>query len=181
MGYPQKLLAPGEVISMETRPHWRALFVPGIVLLATVFGATWLYFWIDTNAFGGTIMRWVVLGGGLLIVLLWALVPFLRWVTTEYVFTDRRIIVRSGIITRQGRDMPLSKVNNVSFHVPALGRILNYGGLDIQSAGENDGLSIQDVPDVEDIQRRVYELIEADDARRRSGMGDPTIAPPLPE
>jgi uncharacterized membrane protein YdbT with pleckstrin-like domain len=98
---------------------------------------------------------------------LWAVVPFLRWLTTEYTFTDRRIIVRSGIITRHGKDMPLSKVNNVSFFVPAMGRVLNYGELQIQSAGENDGLDIKDVPDVEDIQRKIYELIEADEKRRR--------------
>ncbi len=190
MGYPQKLLAPGETISFETRPHWRALFVPAIILIATVFAVTWLYFWIDTTQFGGTVMRWIVLGAGLLILILWALVPFLRWVTTEYVFTDRRIIVRSGIITRQGRDMPLAKVNDVSFKVPVMGRILNYGELDIQSAGENEGLTIADVPDVEDIQRSVYELIEADDARRRGvpggpgaagGAGAPHIEPPMPE
>lgn len=175
MGYPQKLLAPGEIIRFETRPHWRALFVPIIVLLVTVFGVTWLYFWIDQNAFGGTFMRWVVLGAGILIIILWAAVPFLRWVTTEYVFTDRRIIVRSGIISRQGKDMPLAKVNDVSFEVPPMGRILNYGALLIQSAGENSGLTIKDVPDVEDIQRNVYEYIEADEARRRTG------GPPIPE
>lgn len=167
MAYPQKLLAPDEKIQFETRPHWRALFVPIIVLLATVFGMTWLYFWIDTEMLGGTAIRWVVLAGGILILALWAIVPFLRWMTTEYVFTDRRIIVRSGIITRHGKDMPLAKVNNVSFFVPAMGRILNYGELQIQSAGENDGLDVRDVPDVEDIQRKVYEFIEADEKRRR--------------
>lgn len=154
---------------METRPHWRALFVPAIILLATVFGATWLYFWIDTTWMGGTIMRWIVLIAGIAIVLLWALVPFLRWVTTEYVFTDRRIIVRSGIITRQGRDMPLSKVNNVSFDVSFWGRLLNYGVLTIDSASDQP-LIIADVPDVEKIQMDVNRLHEEDDLRRR-GVG----------
>ena len=167
MAYPQKLLAPDETIEFETKPHWRALFVPAIVLLATVFGMVFLYFWIDSQMFGGTAIRWAVLAGGVLILVLWAVVPFLRWLTTEYTFTDRRIIVRSGIITRHGKDMPLSKVNNVSFFVPAMGRVLNYGELQIQSAGENDGLDIKDVPDVEDIQRKIYELIESDEKRRR--------------
>lgn len=171
MGYPQKLLSPGETIKFETKPHWRALFVPIIVMLATVFGMVWLYFWIDSAMFGGTFIRWIVLAGGIFILVLWALVPFLRWLTTEYVFTDRRIIVRSGIITRQGRDMPLAKVNDVSFGVPMMGRILNYGELVIQSAGENEGLTIRDVPDVEDIQRDVYHLIEADEQRRRGSGG----------
>jgi membrane protein YdbS with pleckstrin-like domain len=167
MAYPQKLLAPDETIEFETRPHWRALFAPIVVLLATIFGMVFLYFWIDQNWFGGTAMRWIVLGGGIAILVLWAVVPFLRWLTTEYTFTDRRIIVRAGIITRTGKDMPLAKVNNVSFSVPMMGRVLNYGELVIQSAGETEGLTIEDVPDVEEIQRHIYELIESDEKRRR--------------
>lgn len=170
MGYPAKLLAEGETIQFETKPHWRGLFAPAIVLIATVFGMSLLYFWIDTAWFGGTAIRWAVLGGGVLILVLWAIVPFLRWLTTEYVFTDRRIIVRSGIVSRSGRDMPLAKVNDVSFEVSVLGRVLNYGALVIQSAGENEGLTIRDVPDVEEIQRDVYRLIEADE-QRRMGRG----------
>jgi uncharacterized membrane protein YdbT with pleckstrin-like domain len=167
MTYPQKLLAPDEKIQFETRPHWRGLFVPIIVLLATVFGFALLYYWIDSEWFGGTAMRWIVLIGAVVILALWAVVPFLRWLTTEYVFTDRRIIVRSGIISRQGKDMPLAKVNNIEFSVPLLGRVLNYGALNIQSAGENAGLTIRDVPNVEEIQRDVYHFIEADEQRRR--------------
>jgi uncharacterized membrane protein YdbT with pleckstrin-like domain len=171
MAYPQKLLAPGEVIRFETRPHWRAIIIPLIVLVATVFGFAFLFNWIASllQNTAGTVLQWAVFIGAALIIILWTIRPFLRWLTTDYVFTDRRIIVRKGIITRQGKDMPLSKINNVSFEVPALGRVLNYGALQIQSAGENDGLTIEDVPDVEDIQRQIYEFIEADDARRRSG------------
>lgn len=176
MAYPQKLLAPDEIIKFETKPHWRGLFVPAVVLIATIFGMSLLYFWIDSNMFGGTAIRWFVLGGGILILVLWAIVPFLRWLTTDYIFTDRRIIVRSGIVTRRGRDMPLAKINDVSFQVPIMGRVLNYGELVIQSAGENDGLTIRDVPDVEDIQRDVYQFIEADEKRRRGG--DSTQPPP---
>ncbi len=167
MAYPQKLLAPDETVQFETRPHWRALLVPMVVLLATVFGMVFLYFTVDSWWGSPTMWRWIVVGGGLAILALWAIVPFLRWLTTEYTFTDRRIIVRSGIITRHGNDMPLAKVNNVTFFVPMMGRLLNYGELVIQSAGENEGLTIQDVPDVEEIQRHIYELIESDEKRRR--------------
>lgn len=169
MAYPQRLLADGERIEFETRPHWRGLLAPGIILILTVFLGSSLYFWFDSTALGGTVMRWIVLVAGLVILVLWAIVPFLRWLTTQYVFTDRRIIVRRGIITRQGRDIPLSKVNNVSFEVSALGRVLNYGRLVIQSATENADLPIQDVPDVEEIQRDIYKLIEADEQRRMGG------------
>lgn len=173
MGYPQKLLAPDEIIKLETKPHWRAVIVPSIVLIATVFFTVLITTWI--LSFGGfwenlQWLRWVVIAGAIVILVVWAIGPFLRWLTTDYVFTDRRIIVRQGIVTRTGKDMPLAKVNNVSFEVPAMGRIFNYGALNIQSAGENDGLYIKGVPDVEDIQRMVYELIQSDEVRRRGGV-----------
>jgi uncharacterized membrane protein YdbT with pleckstrin-like domain len=168
MSYPAKLLAPGESVTFETKPHWRAIITPSIVLVATIIGVAvltqWIASWFDWLQW----LRWVIIIGAIVVLALWAVVPFLRWLTTDYVFTDRRIIVRSGVISRQGKDMPLSKVNNISFAVPPMGRILNYGALQIQSAGENDGLIIAGVPDVEDIQRMVYELIEADEKRRRS-------------
>lgn len=167
MNYPESLLAPGEVIKFEIRPHWRALLVPSIIFIGTVIALVIVLSWLASLNRGWEWLRWIIIGAGVLAIVLWAVVPFLRWITTQYVFTDRRIIVRSGIITRRGKDMPLAKVNNVSFHVPAMGRILNYGALVIQSAGENEGLTIEDVPDVEEIQRNVYEYIEADERRRR--------------
>jgi membrane protein YdbS with pleckstrin-like domain len=178
MAYPQKLLAPDEIVKLETKPHWRAVIVPSIVLIATVFFTalivSWILSWQGMEWLQW--LRWLVIGGAIFILVVWAIGPFLRWLTTDYVFTDRRIIVRKGIITRTGKDMPLAKVNNVSFEVPAMGRVFNYGALNIQSAGENDGLYISGVPDVEDIQRMVYELIEADEKRRR-GTGTTELPP----
>ena len=51
MGYPQKLLAPDEIIKLETKPHWRAVIVPSIVLIATVFFTALITTWI--LSFGG--------------------------------------------------------------------------------------------------------------------------------
>ena len=174
MGYPKKLLADGESIVFELRPHWRAILWPIILLLLVVFAAAFLSFWLAAmgNLFG-TIVMWIVIGAGLLVVIIWAFVPFLRWISSQYVFTDRRIIVRTGIIAKEGRDMPLSKVNNVTFRVSVMGRILNYGELNIQSASEDSGLDVKDVPNVEMIQREIYRLHEEDDARRRGVGGTP--------
>jgi uncharacterized membrane protein YdbT with pleckstrin-like domain len=160
--YPEKLLAPGETIAFELKPHWRALIWPAFVLVIEVFIATWAFF-----AFDSTIFRWIVVVVGVVILTWQVALPFLTWLTTQYVFTSRRIIVRRGLLTKQGRDMPLSKVNNVSFEVSVLGRVLNYGTLEVESASDDGDLVINDVPNVEDIQRQVYELHELDDSRRR--------------
>jgi len=169
MGYPTKLLSDGETIQFEMKPHWRALIWP-ILLLIIVAGLSAFLTSITAMWFPFNFIFALI---GLIVIVIWSFVPFLRWITTQYVFTNRRIIIRRGLLTKQGRDMPLSKVNNVTFEVTFLGRILNFGRLIIQSAGEDSGLEIEDVPNVEVIQRDVYQLYEEDDARRR-GVSDNT-------
>ena len=174
MTYPQKLLSDGETVEFELRPHFRALIVPIIVLLAIVFVGTWMFFWTDN-----TVFRWVIVIISAALFVPFVLVAFLRWITTQYVFTNRRVITRQGMLTRQGRDMPLSKINNVSFEVSVLGRILNYGTLRIESANESD-LVIEDVPNVEKVQRELYSMHEEDDDRRRRRsveLGGDTVLP----
>jgi len=110
MGYPKKLLADDESIVYELRPHWRALVVPIVVFLLTIGVGVYLMAKWDSSA-----GRWFILAVMLLLLIFWVVRPFIYWWSTQYVFTDHRIIVRTGIIARKGRDMPLSRVNDVSF------------------------------------------------------------------
>jgi uncharacterized membrane protein YdbT with pleckstrin-like domain len=173
MAYPTELLSEGETIEFEMRPHWRALLMPLTVIVLVLIAVT-----IITVMWGGwfegavgTVGRWVFLGAGLVVVFLFAIRPLIYWFSTQYVFTDRRIIIRRGLVAREGRDMPLSKVNNVSFSVSFFGRLLNYGRLTVDSASDEQ-LVIDDVPNVETIQREVNRLHEEDDARRRGDISD---------
>ena len=171
MGYPTKLLGEGEIIEFEMKPHWRGLILPVIYLILTVFIGVWLFTSLGQWGWSAdgiieTIGRPAIVVIAIIILFVWVVRPFLYWITTQYVFTNRRIITRAGVISKKGRDMPLSKVNNVSFEVGVLGRILNYGVLEVTSASD-ENLVIQDVPNVEVIQRDVYRLHEQDDERRR--------------
>lgn len=167
MGYPKDLLGQGETIEFEMKPHWRALLPPLFWLLGVIFVGVFVWAWL--SGFDNPVAqlaRWIVLAVAAFIVIVFSLRPFIYWVTTDYAFTNRRIIVRSGFIAKHGRDMPLSKVQNVSFDISVLGRILNYGRLSIVSASDEE-LVINDVPSVETIQREINRLHEEDDARRR--------------
>lgn len=176
MAYPQKLLSDGETVAFEMRPHWRALVFPVAVLLAVIVGFIVLWNlvgdWFAGDGAVSSVAQWVVVIVGLFILAVFVVRPFLYWITTQYVFTNRRIIVRSGLVSRHGRDMPLSKVNNVSFDVSVPGRLLNYGTLTIDSASD-EALIIDDVPNVEQIQREVNRLHEEDDLRRRRNLDSP--------
>jgi uncharacterized membrane protein YdbT with pleckstrin-like domain len=172
MPYPSRLLTDGERIDREMRPHWRILVVPVLVLLLTVFAtsyatARWAGRWQP--------LAWLFLVVAVLVVGRWVVVPVVRWATTQYVLTNRRLIVRTGIVARQGRDMPLARVNDVHFRYTVLERLLGCGTLVVESAGETGQLVIAAVPDVEVVQREIFRLHEEDDARRRSS-GPPGLS-----
>jgi uncharacterized membrane protein YdbT with pleckstrin-like domain len=173
MGYPKKLLADDETIVYEMRPHWRALVVPIFVFLVTVGLGAFLLAKFDVTAVRG------IVGVVMLVALVWwALRPLAYWWTTLYVITNRRIIVRSGLIARNGRDMPLSRVNDVSFTHTVFDQMLNCGTLIVESAGEKGQLTMRGVPDVETIQRDIYRLHDEDDMRRRRAVDG---TPPAPD
>ena len=164
MGYPQKLLTDGESVVYDMRPHWRILFIPALVLILLVFGTVLVLSWVPAD---WNWAKWLVLAIAALMFVVWVVHPFIKWATSQYVLTNRRVIVRSGIIARQGRDMPLARVNDVHFRYGVIDRLLGCGDLVVESAGETGRLLISAVPDVELIQREIFRLHEEDDLRRR--------------
>ena len=166
-GIPQRLLGDDEHVVMALRPHWKELVWPTIVLLVVSPVASFS----AAKMPDGHAQKWLrlaVLVIAVVIVLRWTLWPFLRWLTTSYVVTDRRIITRVGILARHGRDMPLSRVNDVSFdHSGILERVLGCGTLVVESAGERGQVTLTEVPRVEKVQRELYDLVENTDERRR--------------
>ena len=176
MAYPARLLAEDEKIVYETRPHWRVLLLPLIAFLLTVSIAGYLFGRIGNDGGGDTALRWVVFLLAASAISYWVIRPLIFWATTLYVFTNRRIITRTGLIARRGRDMPLSRVNDVSFNHTVIERVFNCGTLMVESAGERGQLQIDNVPDVETLQREIYRLHEEDDERRRRDLapGDGT-------
>ena len=170
-GIPAKLLGDGEEVVMAMRPHWKEMVWPAVVLILTSPVATYLAAIVPD----GSAQKWLRLAIGviaILVVLRWTVWPFLKWLTTSYVITDRRIITRVGVVARLGRDMPISRINDVTFeHSGILERVLGCGTLIVESAGERGQLVLRDVPRVEEVQRDVYKLAEADEERRRNGLG----------
>lgn len=170
-GIPKRLLGEDEEVELAMRPHWKEMVLPVLLLLVVSPGATFL----AAIAPDGDLQGWLRIGiaaVAALVLLRWTVWPFLVWLTTAYVVTDRRLITRVGVVARLGRDMPLSRVNDVTFeHSGILERLLGCGTLVVESAGERGQLVLRDVPRVEEVQRDVYRLAEADDERRRRETG----------
>jgi uncharacterized membrane protein YdbT with pleckstrin-like domain len=160
-------LQPGEELVYDLHPHWRRLVVPFLAVPVLAALATFaLLAGPDEPAY-----RYAVLGVAIALLLFLAGLPYLRWRTTHYLVTNRRVMGRSGIITRIGRDVPLYRLNDVHFENTLADRLTRSGDLILESAGEQGQLRFVDVPRVEEVQRTIYRLMEVDDRRRR-GLPD---------
>ena len=119
---------------------------------------------IPSNS-AAAVERLVVAAVAILAVMLWLIVPVLRWRTTTYELTTRRLRVRSGIVTRHGRDIPLARINDVSFEKGLLDRLLGSGRLVVESAGEHGQILLNDIPRVEFTQATLFRLVEEEQRR----------------
>ncbi|HVY10143.1 MAG TPA: PH domain-containing protein [Mycobacteriales bacterium] len=164
MGFPENVLDDDEKVVRNLRQHWRRVVGPVILAPIVVGLASYGWFSLPDNS-ARKVLRWIILAAALVILVWWSLRPFLVWLTTRYVITDRRVLMRQGVLSRNGRDVPMSRVNDVSFSHTVVERLFGSGTLVIESAGERGQVTLTDVPHVEAVQREIYQLVE-DEAQR---------------
>jgi uncharacterized membrane protein YdbT with pleckstrin-like domain len=156
-------LGDGEELVLDLHPHWRRLVVPFLAVPVVAAVTTFvLLVGPDASAY-----RLGVLAIASVLLVATSGLPYLRWRTTRYLVTDRRVLARSGLVTRVGRDVPLYRLNDVHFENSLADRLTRSGDLVLESAGEHGQLRFVDVPRVEQVQDTIYQLMEADDRRRR--------------
>jgi uncharacterized membrane protein YdbT with pleckstrin-like domain len=90
------------------------------------------------------------------LVIRFTVVPVVRWRTTHFVVTTRRVLVREGVFTRRGIDIPLKRINSVQFRHTIFERIVGSGTLIIESASD-EPLEFDDVPGVEKVHMLLYD------------------------
>jgi hypothetical protein len=157
MGYVESLLSDGEVIVLRTRKHWLSIFIDG--LLGWLFGLGGLVLlifglWIRGNGEGwsGSLGNIVSGGSGIIILIGVILVAWriVNWRTQDYMVTNRRVLKVEGVLNKRTGDSNLEKVNDAVLDQSVVGRMLNYGDLDILTAAERaiDVFKMLDKPTV---------------------------------
>jgi membrane protein YdbS with pleckstrin-like domain len=158
MGISAKLLGEDERVVAHTRTHWKALIGPVLVLLIVVGAGSFLAAVVPDGSWQG-VARIVIAVAGLILLAVWTVKPFLKWYFSTYTLTNRRLITRHGILNRTGRDIPLVRINDVSYEHHLMDRILRCGTLVIESAGERGQVVLPDVPRVEHLHLQMSDLL----------------------
>jgi uncharacterized membrane protein YdbT with pleckstrin-like domain len=174
MPFPRKLLNDGEEVILDLRPHWWYLVGPTAALVVSVLAALALF------SVHGTVGRYSRDGMGILAVLalLWFVGRYAKWTTTEFVVTTNRLIRRSGLIAKNGREIPLDRLNDISYHQTIFERIIGAGDLMIESAGERGQEIFSNMRKPGLVQNEIYHQIDqlkSRDAARYHGPRELSI------
>jgi len=161
---PDPSLTGDEQLVLRIHPHWKTLIRPLVVAVLVVAVALVAEVLIPSGS-AAPLARLVVAAVAILALMLWLIAPVLRWRTTTYELTTRRLRMRDGIVTRHGRDIPLARINDVSFRKGLLDRLFGSGRLVVESAGEHGQIVLTDIPRVEFTQATLFQLVEEEQRR----------------
>jgi uncharacterized membrane protein YdbT with pleckstrin-like domain len=155
MAFPEKLLNDGEEVIIDTHPHWWifAGVVARLVLAIVIAVAGAIAF--DGNAVVNYIGIALILftAGNLA----WV---YIKWRTTDFVLTTDRLVTRSGIFSRQTREIPLERINDLACHQSLFERLIHAGDLMIESAGERGQETFSNVADPFGVQNTIHRAME---------------------
>ena len=78
--------------------------------------------------------------------MIWLVGRYIRWVSTSLVVTTSRLIRRTGVLARSGREIPLAALTDISYHQRLLQRLIGAGDLLLESAGRQGQEVFPDLP-----------------------------------
>ncbi len=137
--YPDSVLRPGEHVLAHRRPHWRMLVVPALVVpVAAFLGAFVAAVAVGLAGTPGTVARVAVLVVALAVVGRFAVMPLLSWRCTHFVVTDRRLLVREGVLSRESIDVSGASITAVRTHASGRERLVGCGTLVVATASATD-------------------------------------------
>lgn len=169
MAYPRRLLDDHENVTVDLHPHWWYLAAPTVAIVVSIAAAVATLVLTTADTDGRTAAGWAALVA-LGVSSVWLVVRYSKWLTTHFVVTDRRIIFRTGLLTKRGIEIPVDRVQAVHFHQGIWERIVGAGDLMIESGAESGQQHFSDIRQPERVQRVLHAQL---DERRRSATAAP--------
>lgn len=170
----QRYLFPTEKFRGEWRRHPIELAkeigiaVGATILLGLVAG------YLGKGETGQRFTMFLVLGW--FAVLVWTAWQIADWWFDRFILTNKRVMVVSGIITRNVAMMPLQRVTDMKYVQSPLGRVLNYGTFELESAGQEQALrSIPHLPSPNELYLRIVEEMYEPEAVEARLAGAPEL------
>lgn len=149
--YAESLLTPDERVLRRERQHpialildsWPAIIVWGITIILVVARIIVPEEVLGRNVFGDdTLIGSLGMAATLFTLLLGIAIVAWRWWwwrTQEFLVTNFRLVLAWGVINKSASDSSLEKINDAQLEISWLGRLLDYGHLEVLTAAPIQG------------------------------------------
>ena len=130
MKFIKSTLPDNETIEMEISFHWNHTLV------------AWLYL---------LFLGWLIIG-----VFLFISMYLEKW-TTERALTNRRLVIKRGLIRRQTEEMSFNRIEEVNLNQSILQRILGSGDIRVTGTGSGE-VAMKNIDDPLGVQKKINEV-----------------------
>jgi hypothetical protein len=169
MGYVDDHLLSGEKVGYRAHQHWIIFFWPVFLLIV---GVVLLFLLPDQ-----LIVGFIALG----LSLIWFIFPLIKYSTSEYAVTNKRVIVKLGLVQRDSSETLLSKVEAIAVDQTIPGRLLGFGTITITGTGGTKE-SFARISKPMEFRRQVQaQIVEMEDRRGGQATGESATGEPRVE
>lgn len=133
MSYIDKNLLPNEQIIFRTKKHLIVFFYPLVLVLVCLFTNGYM----RANPILATI-QWVPW----IVALIFGFSVWLNYATSDFVITDKRVMMREGFFTRHANEIRIATISQVNVDQSLLGQLLNYGSVSLHTFGAFDAYTL---------------------------------------
>ena len=163
-------LMPDERAITLTRQNWLVLALP-LAATTIVLVALIVVLLLIPSTVGSTSVNTVKLVVGVVVgvaALGWLGIRTLRWRFITYLLTNRRIVMETGVLSRNEESIPLDRVQNTRIRRPFAERLIGAGSIEIESAGRDGAEILQFIPGAQAFYTEMLDAMEQ--ARGAAGM-----------
>lgn len=125
MSYINNNLQTGETIIYKADIHWYIFVFPVVLLLLGL-----VFYPVATSSVLPYIGLGLLILGGLSLIK-----RLLLKIGTEYVVTNKRVILKSGVFSRDALELVLTKCEGLRINQGIMGRILGFGSILVTTGG----------------------------------------------
>jgi uncharacterized membrane protein YdbT with pleckstrin-like domain len=163
----RRMLPQERLVLAPIRKHWiilvRPFVIPAVIALVLVL----LVDGLGAGATDGsvrTVVTLLIAGGAAL----WALFAWLVRRTSSLTLTNQRVIQEEGFLVRRSNVIPLDRIQDISIRQSITGRLLEFGDIEIDTAGVVANEVFTYVPRPESVRDQLFMLSRS---RQRSAAG----------
>jgi len=130
LSFIDKNLLANEVVIYRAHMHWVIFLNTFLYLLLSIVVCGFNLRLTEPNQ-----LLWAISILGLLLAFISSITGYIRYKTSEFAITNKRVLIKIGFIQRHSLEVLLHKVEGIGVNQSILGRILGFGTITVTGTG----------------------------------------------